>query len=450
MTSHSERRGIPSAGETMLGHQPLTFMGRARVMLTLRWVLIIATSYLVIFSRPLSQMPPAAAIFVALYLGSNVLLGEMLPRLRPGKSADSAIVLIDVIAVAVAILLSGHSSGEFFALYFVVLFLSALTERLGLIVLATLLISITYLYTMSQFVGLGHLIDQGYMMRVPFLFAVALFFGSLVQGVLTQQREAEEARARAIRMELLSSISHDLKNPLGVIESLASLLLEGDAGPLNQQQADLTQRIHASARHVSRLAINLIDAERIEAGRFTLQPRPTLIGDLAEDALQLARSSANLRAITLRSYVDPDLPPLYVDPIQMQRVVANLLANAIKFSRAGGSVSLTLRNEAEQLLLSVRDDGPGISAEDLPRVFDKYHREPHSSRIEGTGLGLFIVKSVVEAHHGRIDIWSQPEVGTTVTISLPTSLLRTDVAEQPHSSEASFPDAPRLRMASSS
>jgi signal transduction histidine kinase len=220
-------------------------------------------------------------------------------------------------------------------------------------------------------------------------------------------------------MELLSAVSHDLKNPLGVIESLASLMLEGDAGTLNEQQTDLTERIHASSRQVITLSLNLIDAERIEAGRLVLDRKRADIAKVADNALVHARSASHLKGIALHCEIEPELPRLNVDVAQTERVISNLLGNAIKFTPAGGRVKLGIRRRGDAVVVAVSDTGPGIEADELPLLFDKYHREPHTKRIEGSGLGLFIVKAVVEAHGGKVDIASAVGKGTTVTVSIP-------------------------------
>lgn len=408
------------AGELTSSEQ-LSVLSRGRVVIMLRWVLIIATSYLVLFSRPLAETPPSAALFVALYLASNVILSQLVPRLSARSSLDWTVVVLDIVAVAAAMALTNHANSEFFVVYFVVLFLSALTERVGLVALATLLITTTYLYTLSQFVNVSELIDQGYMLRIPFLFAVALFFGHVVQNARAHERAAEEARARALRMELLSAVSHDLKNPLGVIQSLASLMLDGDAGALNAQQTDLTQRIHASARQVNTLALNLIDAERIEAGRLVPQPQLVNLASVVENALLSGRSASQLKGIALRCVVEPELPHAYIDAVQTERVVSNLLANAIKFTPTGGVIEVSVRYRDGRVVLTVSDTGRGIAASELPHVFDKYHREGTNHRIEGSGLGLFIVKAIVQSQGGNVRIDSALGKGTTVTVSLPTS-----------------------------
>jgi signal transduction histidine kinase len=419
-SSNGQERRAQAAGEA------IGSFDKGQIVVLLRWVLIISTSYLVLFSRPLRDLPLSAALFVALYLASNVILTELLPRLSGVSYLDWIIVVMDTVALSIAMILTQHASSEFFVLYFVVVFLSALTERIGLVAIATLLIATAYLYTVAQFAGVGFVIDQGYMMRVPFLFTVALFFGYLVQSARARERANQEARARALRMELLSAVSHDLKNPLGVIESLASLMLEGDAGILNEQQTDLTERIHASSRQVITLSLNLIDAERIEAGRLTLNRRRADIAKVADNALVYARSASHLKGIALLCQVEPALPLVQVDAAQIELVISNVLGNAIKFTPPGGQVKLAIRRRGDAVVVAVSDTGPGIAADELPYLFDKYHRESRSHRIEGSGLGLFIVKAVSEAHGGKVDIASALGRGTTVAVTLPIESAKTE------------------------
>ena len=394
-----------------------TSMGMAQAVVLLRWVLIVATSYLVVFSRPLGQGPTGPALFVAAYFASNVILTELLPRFRSHYAFDVCVVLLDTVMVSIGLTLIGSGQSEFYVVFFLVLFLSALTERLGLVVTAAALMSVAHLYTESRIVGMDRLMDPGYLLRVPFLFVVALFFGNLVQDARGRERQAGAARERAQQMETLSGISHDLKNPLGVIQSLATLLLEGDAGRLNDKQTDLVRRIHASTRHVITFALNIIDAARIDAGRLVLQRTPVDLGDLIEDALLLARSACELKGLTLQSEVEPGMPMAYFDLGQMERVVSNVVGNAIKFTPTGGRVTLSVRRAGDQLVLSVEDTGPGIAAKELPTIFEQYRRR--NNHADGSGLGLFIVKAIVEAHGGSVAIDSTVGRGTTVTVQLP-------------------------------
>jgi signal transduction histidine kinase len=398
---------------------PIGALHQAHAVVLLRWVLIVATSYLVVFSRPLSAVTPTQALFVAAYLASNVALTELLPRLRSPAVLDWLLIIVDTAALSVAVVLTDSSSSDLFVLYFAVLFLSALSERIGLVVGAALLVTVTHLYTVSHFVDLGVLFQQGYMLRIPFLFVVALFFSHLVHHARVRERSVEESQARELRLDLLSAVSHDLKNPLGVIDSLAELMLDGSAGPLNDEQADLARRIRASTRQVIVLSQNLIDAERVDAGRLVLQRRFSSLNKVIDDALVVAGSASAIKGVALQPSIEPGLPPICIDAVQMERVVSNLLGNAIKFTPAGGRVRLVAHQQRDTLVVAVSDDGPGIPPEELPRLAERHFRGSRSRGVEGSGLGLFIVRAVVEAHGGALRIASGTGRGTTVTVTLP-------------------------------
>lgn len=406
---------------------PVTTLNKVEGVLLLRWVLIIATSYLVLFSHPVR--PLGVDLFVAAYLASNIVLRALLPRMPSEYFFDVTVVLFDATMVSVGLAITGTASSQFFVIYFVVVFLSALTEHLELVVGAAVLVSATHLYSMAQFIGLGPLLSPGYALRIPFLFAVALFFGHLVGEARNREREAEDSHTRGLRMEFLSTFSHDLKNPLGVIQALARLLLEGDGGPLTERQRNLAQRLDATTQHVITLALNLIDAGRIDAGWLVLQRRATNLANVVEDVLLLARSASDTKGVALQCTVAPNLPFVYVDPVQVERVITNLVGNAIKFTPAEGTVSLSAgRAAADEIVLEVRDNGAGIPPSELPLVFEKYRCQAPSSPIEGSGLGLFIVEAIVKAHGGRIAISSTVGQGTAVTVHFPISPRNTEAA----------------------
>lgn len=394
-----------------------------------RWVLIIATSYLTLFSRPIGEVPPSVGLFVAAYLASNVVLSAVVTRIYSRRQLDIGVVLFDSVAVSIALALTKNVAADFFPVYFLVLFLGALTQRLGLLVGAAVLLSVVHLSTISQFVSLHEMLANGYLLRIPFLLAVALFFGYEVDSMSQRERAASAAARKRQRTESVSAIIHDLKNPLGVIQSLAELLLDGDAGALMPEQAALTRRIHASVQHVLKLAVNLLDATRIDAGRLTLLHAPAQLADIVERAVLRARSASDLKDIELRFSAAPRPPTGDLDALQIERVIANLLDNAIKYTPHGGAVTVTIAALPSELILDVRDNGPGIPPAELPAIFEKYRRRLATSGIDGSGLGLFIVKAIVEAHGGSVAADSVLGEGTRITVRLPTA--RADLRQAP-------------------
>lgn len=396
-----------------------------RTLILVRWVLIIAIAYLVVFSRPLETLPMSAALFVALYLGSNVVLAEITRgRKSPGANAkpgwiEWAVVSLDVVAVSVALYLAGgESRSELFVLYFVVLFISALADGVALAVGAALFIGAAHLYTASTFVGAAELIREGYVVRIPFLFAVALFFGNLVQNARTRQRNEQSRALRAQRMEMLSTVSHDLRNPLGVIESLAVMLLDGDAGQLNADQQGLMRRIRVSIRQVMHLSNNLIDAERIELNNFPIRRESCNLGAALEESLLIARTAAEIKGVELTAEI-PEVPRVRVDAVQIERAVSNLLGNAIKFTPRGGNVHLAIRRDAEVLRIEVDDTGPGFT-EQLLADLGRKHLLAVEVKGAGSGLGLFIATAVVKAHGGWLSAENRGRgAGARVVLNLP-------------------------------
>ncbi len=389
-----------------------------RYLVLLRWVLIIAIAYLVLFSRPLTEVPPVAAVFIAFYLASNLALVQLL-RLRLQRAwVEWGVVVLDIGAVTVALALTGEGHNDLFVLYFVVLFLSALTDGVLLSVAAALFIGAAHLYTAAGFVDAGVLIEQGYMVRIPFLFAVALFFGNLVQRTRSRQRDAQDGLLRAQRMELLSTVSHDLRNPLGVIDSLTGLLLDGDAGRLNTEQTGLLERIRVSIRQVLHLSNNLIDAERIELNNFPVRFAVCDLRVALEETLMIAETAAGLKGVSLLADLPQAPLPVVVDSIQIERAVANLVGNAIKFTSAGGSVRISMRREGESVRIEVADTGSGFP-ENLLQDLGRKHHLGSQAKGTGSGLGLYIAGAVTRAHGGRIVATNRSGGGAVIALEIP-------------------------------
>ena len=249
---------------------------------------------------------------------------------------------------------------------------------------------------------------------------VALFFGQLVHLARDREREAEAQQARELRLDLLSAVSHDLKNPLGVIESLADLLLDGSAGALNAQQADLTRRIRSSTRQVITLSQNLIDAERIEAGRLVVMPRRASLAQVVDDALVVAGSASAIKGVALQAPVEPDLP-LLVASTRCRWSASSPTCSATRSSSRPPAARAPER--APPARAPSCSPSPTTARAFRPRSCrgspSAHFRGARSRGIDGSGLGLFIVRAVVEAHGGTLRIASSVGEGTAVTVALP-------------------------------
>jgi signal transduction histidine kinase len=243
----------------------------------------------------------------------------------------------------------------------------------------------------------------------------ALAQGPTIVGIF---RDVSEKHAlEQLRADFLSMITHDIKVPLTVILGYTEMLTDPEPPP-GQIPPDILTRIRESGETIHALVCNFLDLSRIEAGRMTLDPRPFDLRAMLAHALEHYESTARRKGIALGLEAAP-LPPLVADEGQLERVVANLLANAIKYTPAGGRITVTTARESGQVAIAFRDTGRGIPPEELPHLFEKYRRVREQKRTEGTGLGLFIAKTIIDAHGGAIRVESTPGVGSTFTLLLP-------------------------------
>jgi signal transduction histidine kinase len=219
-------------------------------------------------------------------------------------------------------------------------------------------------------------------------------------------KHLETARARFI-----SEISHDLRTPLTAMKGLLVNLI--DSSPRNQRPTlEIAER---ETDRLIRLVNQLLDFSHWQSGRLELNCQPVDVAAIARDAVTLSEARARHRHVALSADIPPGLPAVSGDPDRLQRVVLNLLDNAIKFTPGEGQVTLTMARRDQEIEVSVQDTGRGMSREEQDRAFEPYYRGEGG----GTGLGLAIAKAVVEAHGGRMGIQSSQDQGSRVWFTLP-------------------------------
>jgi PAS domain S-box-containing protein len=219
------------------------------------------------------------------------------------------------------------------------------------------------------------------------------------------------------REEIVGVVSHDLRNPVAAVKMLSRTLLrppESGAPPAH----DSIELISQAAEQMDALIRDLLDVNRLDAGKLAIASVAVDPSALLADALQTLRPLVEEKGISLDLQIETGLPKVMADSERIQQVLSNLVGNAIKFSPSGSKIVVAPRRDGDQVIISVVDDGKGIAAEQLPRVFDRYWQSSRTDR-QGAGLGLAIAKGIVEAHGGRIWIESRPGEGTTASFSLP-------------------------------
>ncbi|MEU7907718.1 ATP-binding protein [Actinoplanes sp. NPDC049118] len=222
--------------------------------------------------------------------------------------------------------------------------------------------------------------------------------------------------------DFLSTVSHELRTPLTSISGYVELLLDAEAGELTPQQARMLDVIGRNTRRLRELIEELLVLSKIESGTFQATPHPVDLAELVEAAVAAISPAAVKARVGLHTEVYGPLR-LNADAGQLDRLLMNLLTNAVKFTPAAGTVSLVARREDGEVVIAVADTGMGIPEGEQDALFTRFFRASNAVReaVPGTGLGLAIVSTVVENHHGRIDVQSTEGVGTTFTIHLPVS-----------------------------
>jgi signal transduction histidine kinase len=222
--------------------------------------------------------------------------------------------------------------------------------------------------------------------------------------------------------QFLGILSHELRTPLNAILGFASVLADEVSGPLSPLQHQHMGKILGGTEVLLALINDLLDMSRIQAGKFTLSVGPMDFGRVAATALENLAGLAENRQLTLVNEVPAGLPSLVADEQRVSQILLNLLGNAIKFTPAGGVVTLRAASNGGQLRVEVADTGPGIPPEDLPRLFHPFTQLDMSATrpASGTGLGLSIVKALAEAHGGQVGVTSVLGHGATFWFTLPT------------------------------
>ncbi len=220
-----------------------------------------------------------------------------------------------------------------------------------------------------------------------------------------------------LKSEFITTASHELRTPLTSVQMSVHLLLEGAAGTLTQKQLEVLEACREDCTRLERLMRDLLDLSKVEAGEAVPNLLPIGAGALIVAAAESFRGQAASKGLRLTIDVPPDLPVVLADRVQIERVVANLLSNALRHTDPGGEVHLSAMRRDGQVAVSVADTGRGIPPEYLPRIFDKFVRVPETPA-GGAGLGLSISKSIIEAHGGQIVVQSQPGRGSTFTFTL--------------------------------
>jgi PAS domain S-box-containing protein len=253
------------------------------------------------------------------------------------------------------------------------------------------------------------------------------------QKALIQAKEVAE-RASKFKDQFLSTMSHELRTPLNAVLGFSDLLADERYGSLNDRQQRYVSHINTGGKHLLKLISDILDLSKIEAGRMELTYEDVVVESAFSEVLSALQPLAERKSQSLVQQVEPDLR-VHADATRFKQVLVNLVGNAIKFTPEGGHIEIAARQMDQQVRVEVRDNGPGIPADEQQRIFEAFVRLTESgTATEGTGLGLAITARLVELHGSKLRVESQPGAGTCFYFALPIvtvireQLIQTNIA----------------------
>ena len=224
-----------------------------------------------------------------------------------------------------------------------------------------------------------------------------------------------------MKSDFVSMVSHEIRSPMNSVLMQLKVMMDGLAGDVSEKQMEILDRASKKINSLVEMASELLDLAKIESGLITLEKEAVQFNALLEDQRQFHLDGAAAKNISISFEKAPHLPPVSANRRNMEEVVSNLITNAIKYSPEGAAIDLVVNLENDYLCIVVKDTGLGMAPDDLERIFDRFYRVKNGQTryITGTGLGLPIVKKIVQAHHGTIQVESVPGRGSTFRVYIP-------------------------------
>lgn len=390
---------------------------KRRLLLLVRTGLTLAIGYLLIFSTRSAALPPTHLLFVVTYLASNIVVAIVPARILASAWFDVLLVLADTTATSFALFLMPQANTDVFVFYFVIVLLASMSDRVATTVLAPIVTSLAYFAFLVARHGFRDVMEPEILLRLPFFLLAGAFYGFFVDRVRREQIAAAAARQREqARTEFLSLITHDFKQPLWVAQHSASSLYDR---LIDEESRTLAAQVIVSLRRMEALTANFLDFGRIESKAVRIFPQKALINRILADLIASYRPAFELKGVEVVVSFDPAVPAARADAAQLQRAVANLIDNAVKYTPKGGRIFVETALRDGAIEICVGDTGAGIPAGREADLFTRYQSGRSTEERRSTGLGLYIARAIVAAHGGEIGLAPSRPVGAWFRIRLP-------------------------------
>ncbi len=423
------RRSGDQIAAFLRGLIPLSSDGsKKRDLIQIQWFVTVACCYLLIFDQGQINYGSATLLLLILPFGSVLVFSRLPDAAFAHRLFPPAMALVDTALFSTAIIFNRDSPWDLVLVFFFGILIAAIGENLLQIIFGCLVLSIVSL-AMSPLSGKGRFeFDSDTLLRIPLLFGASLVYGYLSDQVKQEKRkraQLEELSRQQLRMkdQFLSHVSHELRTPITAVYQFATILSDGIAGDLNEEQREYVEIILRNLKQLQAMVSDLLDATRADSGKLAIDPQMILLQAFIPQTLTLLMPGASVKGITLSADISHDLPFVYADPQRVNQILTNLVDNAMKFTAAKGQVSVRaecLQRDPGWVHVSVSDTGCGISPEAAEKIFDRLYQEERTlSSRKGLGIGLHICKELVTRHGGRIWVDSKIRVGSTFHFTLP-------------------------------
>ncbi|MFN8624388.1 MAG: HAMP domain-containing sensor histidine kinase [Candidatus Binatia bacterium] len=442
-------------GTPLLDSQQFEHLGGGRkgAFLLLRYVFIIAAAYLIIFDSRTGTFPFSHGLMIAAALGSNVALSMVSARFVFSWYVEAPVLIADTLWVSWALHSTSTSGEGFFLLYFFVLCLAALGENMAMVLLGSTAISAANVYWTSG----PNMWTSPNLLRIVFFYTAALFYGYVINEIKQERQRAvkgmawareledkvaertsqlqrlyDEAEAASrVKSEFLATVSHELRTPLVAVLGYTELLLDGEFGALQPDQHNALQRVHYRGQELLEVINATLDVSRLEAEPISLDVQTVdtaaLLTELQGELQRISTSDG----VRVEWDIPASLPALATDPGKLKIVLRNLVRNALKFTERG-HVKIRAQPCVDGIELCVSDTGIGIAADMLPVIFEPFRQVDGADtrRFGGVGLGLYLVRRLVDLLGGQISVASTVGEGSTFRVQLPLTHVGSKMAQQ--------------------
>lgn len=436
---------------------------RPRAFILLRFTLIITTGYLLLAEIGPTNVGVGLVVLLGVVFVSNIAILFAPPAWTHSAKFTGAVVVGDTVWITTALLISGSFSIEFFYLYFFVLFLAAVGENLRLVALGVVVVCVTYAVLFIKTQSVGAAMATSFLIRLPFLFAVAVFFGFLVdrlrretirargehmaRGKLEESHSrlqeanralTEEIRERErieqslqqandqlqeladMRSRFFTTVSHEVKTPVTSIKNSLKLV-RSCKDP--EKQGHFFDIIDRNANRLNLIISDVLDMARVETGSLRIRAESWDVGELARELVASSLGEAQAAGVKLTADLSPDAPRVWADRRRIKQVLLDLIDNALRVTDKGGSVVVRIAPCGDVIEVSVEDTGVGLNEIDQRRIFEPFYQAGDElvGRPPGAGLGLTICRDLTRGHGSDLLVESQLGVGSRFFFRLPVA-----------------------------